>query len=70
MKANAIRLYNYYCEMEKNPQGHNNIVRTEAKRMAKKGKKDMEEHFRTSPKYMNDPEILKILNKKNGEKST
>jgi hypothetical protein len=64
MKANAIRLYKHFCEMIENPKGTDLQEKTLVRSLAKKSKANMENHFRTSKKYANDPEIQALLQPK------
>jgi hypothetical protein len=72
MKTNAINLYKHFCELEKNPTGKDAQERKIVRENARKAKEDMENHFRTAPKYLEDGEIKKLLNsedKKNTKKT-
>lgn len=76
MKQNAIAQYKHVCEMCENPKGADSLERNEVQAKAKKTKADLENHFKTAPKYKNDPEIQALLGqpevkeeKKDGKKS-
>lgn len=61
MKANVIRLYKHYCNSVENPKGVDSLERTAARKNAERAKADLENHFKTSKKYANDPEIQALL---------
>jgi len=61
MKANAIKRYKSVCEMCENPRGANALARDIVKARAIKLKAQIEEKFRTSKKYRNDPEIQALI---------
>jgi len=61
MKHNTIRLYKHFCEMAVNPQGVDSLQRALVRKNAIKAKADMENHFKTTRKYQNDPEILALF---------
>lgn len=61
MKANAIRLYKHFCELVEDPKGADALEKQLCKETAVKAKADMEKHFKTAPKYKNDPEIQALL---------
>jgi len=76
MKSNAIKLYAHFCEMAINPIGVDTLERANVQRNALKSKAEIEERFKTSRKYKDDPEIQALLNstkpkeEKDGKKST
>lgn len=77
MKENTIRLYKHFCKLIDNPIGEDQQEREAVRRNAKRGKINLEQHFKKSRKYNNDTEILELLGlkkevkevSKNGKKS-
>lgn len=64
MKSNAIKLYKHFCELEKNPVGTNTDERAVVRFKAIQNKKKLEEHFKNSKKYSNDPEVQALMSNK------
>lgn len=68
MKENAIKAYHHHVSMVENPTGVDGLERENVRKNAIKAKEDMEEHFKTAPKYRNDPEIQELIGNKPKEK--
>lgn len=68
MKENAVRIYKHALAMIENPSGADIVEKNLVKETAIKTKKDLEYHFKTAPKYRNDPEIEELLGEKEKKK--
>lgn len=68
MKSNAIKLYKHALEIIENPKGIDSAERALVRANGQKMKADLENKFKTAPKYANDPEIQELLGKKEEKK--
>lgn len=61
MKENTIRLYEHFCKLVENPTGVDLAEKKNVLEQAQKAKANLEQRFKTSKKYKDDPEIKALL---------
>lgn len=79
MKHNAIALYHHFKQQIENPQGVDALERSAVRINCKNALFDLENRFKTSKKYRDDPEVQALISgktkkpkeekKEDGEKS-
>lgn len=60
-KENVLNLYKHYSKLIENPVGGDSQERALVRSNALRAKRNLEEHFKKSNKYRDDPEVKKIL---------
>lgn len=69
MKSNAIALWHHFNSQIENPKGVDSQEREAVRINCRNALFDLENRFKTSKKYKDDPEIQALLNPKKETKS-